>query len=266
MKSLSVVVISLVALFVILFGIGSLAVHLTRNNQSSTPDTKNIAYEITEAYPHDQKAFTEGLVCDEGFLYESTGLYGSSTLRRVDLASGEVLLQISLPNQFFGEGITVVNDTIVQLTWQSHVGFVYDKESLNLLSNFSYPTEGWGITFDGQRLVMSDGSDKLFFLNASTFKVIDQIEVHDGNSTISELNELEYINGDIYANVWHQEKIAIINPETGLVKGWIDLTGLNAAISNNESVLNGIAYDAKEYRLFVTGKNWASVYEIKLVI
>ena len=203
-------------------------------------------------------AFTEGLVFDQGVLFESTGLLGASTLRRVDLVTGEVVQEITLPAQYFGEGITVVNDTIVQLTWQSHVGFVYDKNSFELLRNFTYLTEGWGLTNDGKNLIMSDGSDNLFFLNSSSFQKIGQIRVHDGNSSVFDLNELEFVNGEVYANVWHQQKIAIINPENGEVRGWIDLTGLGSSIG--EKVLNGIAYDAKNDQTICYRKRLASTF------
>jgi glutaminyl-peptide cyclotransferase len=170
-----------------------------------------------------------------------------------------------LPYQDFGEGIAFVNNTIIQLTWQSHIGFIYDKTTFALLGNFTYPTEGWGLTFDGEQLIMSDGSDNLYFLNPTTFQRIGQIQVHDGNTTVVNINELEYINGDVYANIWQTNTIAIINPETGQVKAWIDLTGLPGENNSNpEAVLNGIAYDQKNGRLFVTGKDWPNLYQINL--
>ena len=168
-----------------------------------------------------------------------------------------------LDSQYFGEGIAVVNDTIVQLTWQSHVGFVYDRENFSLLKTFSYPTEGWGITYNGSDLIISDGSSNLYFLDPATFQTVGQVSVKDGGSSVSNINELEYINGDVYANIWIQQKIAIINPANGQVKAWIDLTGIyNPA--NSEYVLNGIAYDQANGRLFITGKNWPNLYEIQL--
>jgi glutaminyl-peptide cyclotransferase len=236
-------------------------------SQNGKPNSETLVqqytYFIVNTYPHDPNAFTEGLVYDGGFLFESTGLFGNSTLRRVDLATGNVLQESTLPEIYFGEGITVLNDTIVQLTWQSHFGFVYDKNSFGILKNFTYPTEGWGLTYDGKNLIMSDGSDNLFFLNPSNFQKVGQIQVHDGNSSIFDLNELEFVNGEVFANVWHQQKIAVINHETGAVRAWIDLTGLGNPIGEN--VLNGIAYDAKNDRLFVTGKDWPQLFEIKLV-
>jgi glutamine cyclotransferase len=230
---------------------------------SNTTPVQHYSYEKINTYLHDANAFTEGLVCDGNFLFESTGLFGDSTLRRVDLATGNVLQKITLPGEYFGEGITIVNDTIVQLTWQSQIGFVYNKNSFEVLKNFTYPTEGWGLTFDGKNLIMSDGSENLFFLDPTNFQRTSQIRVHDGNSSVVNLNELEFVNGEVYANIWLQQKIAIINPETGAVRAWIDLTGLGN--STGENVLNGIAYDAKNNRLFVTGKDWPQLFEIKLV-
>jgi len=223
-------------------------------------------YSVVNVYPHDTNAFTEGLVYDNGFLYESTGLYGSSTLRRVDLETGQVLQIYALPAQYFGEGIAIVGDRIIQLTWQSNVGFVYDKSNFTLLQEFEYPTQGWGLTYDGKRLIMSDGSSTLYFLDPVTFMRVGQLTVHDGSANITELNELEYIKGDVYANVWGEEKIAVINTQTGQVKAWIDLTGIqNLENQDPNNVLNGIAYDAKGDRLFVTGKRWPHNFQIKLI-
>lgn len=223
-------------------------------------------YEVVKVYPHDKSAFTEGLVIEKGVLYESTGLYGNSTLRRVDLETGNVLQIYALPDEFFGEGITVFGDRIIQLTWQDHKGFVYDKHSFDLLREFSYPTEGWGITNDGSQLIMSDGTANLYFLDPETFQKVGQVEVRDGNASVTNLNELEYINGEVYANIWMTDKIAIINPQTGQVTAWIDLTGIYTQENNDpNSVLNGIAYDAEGDRLFVTGKLWSQLFEIKLI-
>ncbi len=223
-------------------------------------------YEVVNVYPHDKNAFTQGLVIEKGVLYESTGLYGNSTLRRVDLETGNVLQIYALPPEFFGEGITVFGDNIIQLTWQSHKGFVYDKHSFDLLREFSYPTEGWGITNDGNQLIMSDGTATLYFLDTETFQKVGQVEVRDGNASVTNLNELEYINGEVYANIWREDKIAIIDPHTGQVKGWIDLTGIyNQETIDLNSVLNGIAYDAEGDRLFVTGKMWSQLFQIKVI-
>ena len=223
-------------------------------------------YEVVKVYPHDQNAFTQGLVIENGVLYEGTGLYGSSTLRRVDLETGNVLQSYALPDEFFGEGITVFGDRIIQLTWQNQKGFAYDKNSFDLLQEFSYPTEGWGITHNGSTLIMSDGTANLYFLDPETFQKVGQVEVRDGNASVTNLNELEYINGEVYANIWMTDKIAIIDPQTWQVKAWIDLTGIYTQENNDpNSVLNGIAYDAEGDRLFVTGKLWSQLFEIKLI-
>jgi len=236
-------------------------------DKSSAPTTPQpYTYTIEQTYPHDQKAFTQGLTNADGILYESTGHYGSSTLRIVDLETGTILEEVSLSDEFFGEGITIVDNTIVQLTWLSKIGFVYDKNTLSPLNNFSYATEGWGITFNGTTLIMSDGTNKLYFLDPATYHVIGHIEVYDGTTAVTNLNELEYVNGEIYANIWKQQKIAVINQQTGQVEAWIDLVGLeNSIVANGENVVNGIAYDYENDNLFVTGKNWPHLYQIKLV-
>ncbi len=233
-----------------------------------TPSTATPAvytYTIINTFPHDISAFTEGLVYDNGYFFESSGGFGSSSLRQVNIESGTVQQQITLPGQYFGEGLTVVNNTLVQLTWQNKIGFVYDKDTLGLIGNFSYSTKGWGLTYDGNRLIMSDGTSNLYFIDPTTHQRIGSINVHEGANNISNINELEYINGDIYANIWMQQKIAIINPETGQVKGWIDLTGIYNSEDPN-AVLNGIAYDQQNDRLFVTGKDWPNLYEIKITL
>lgn len=235
-------------------------------DKSANPRPSYCTFEVVNAYPHNDNAFTEGLVFEDGVLYESTGLNGYSTLRRVELQTGRILQLHSLPNQFFGEGITIFDNRIFQLTWLSHKGFVYDKTSFDLLGEFNYSTEGWGITNDGSRLIMSDGTANLYFLNPETFERIGQVEVRDNLGPVTELNELEYVNGSVYANIWLQEKIAIINPQTGQVKTWIDLTGIQSMVNRSgDDVLNGIAYDASENRLFITGKRWPQLFEIKLV-
>jgi glutamine cyclotransferase len=225
------------------------------------------SYNIVNTYPHDRDAFTEGLVFEDGFLYEGTGLYGDSSLRKVELETGAVLQIYELPAEFFGEGITIYGDKIVQLTWKSHVGFVYDEDSFESLQEFNYLTEGWGITHDGTRLIMSDGTSTLHFLDPQTFEEISQLEVFDNNGPINRLNELEYIQGEIYANIWQTDRIARISPETGRVVGWVDLEGLLTAEDRSEpvDVLNGIAYDAGTDHLFVTGKLWPKLFEIKLI-
>lgn len=223
-------------------------------------------YKIINTYPHDKSAFTEGLVYTKGIIYEGTGLDGKSTLRKVDLNTGKVLEEISLSDSFFGEGITIWKDRIIQLTWRSGTGLVYDKDNLTLANTFTYNTEGWGITSDGKHLIMSDGTDALYFLDPETFKVVGQIKVKYNGKPVNDLNELEYVKGMVYANVWTADRIAIISPENGEVRAWIDLQGLlSKKESRNVDVLNGIAYDSEDDRLFVTGKLWPSLFEIKLL-
>lgn len=223
-------------------------------------------YSIVNSFPHDPEAFTQGLVFDDGFIYESTGRRGSSTLRKVELETGNVLQVSSLPFRLFGEGITIRNDIIVGLTWRARVGFIYDKETFNLLRTVLYRTEGWGITHDGDRLIMSDGTSKLYFRDAASFRIIGAIDVHDGDDPVNNLNELEYVNGEIFANVWMTDRIARIDPVTGRVAGWIELKGLLSEQDRSQpvDVLNGIAYDADDDRLFVTGKLWPKLFEIKV--
>jgi glutamine cyclotransferase len=223
-------------------------------------------YKVVNTYPHDRSAFTEGLVFEDGLLYEGTGLQGYSTLRRVKLETGEILQICELPPQFFGEGVTIYGDKIIQLTWQSHIGFVYDKYSFKLLQEFNYPDEGWGITHDGKHLIMSDGTETLHFLDPETFEEISQIEVYANDIPVTKINELEYIQGEIYANIWQTERIARIDPLTAQVVGWIDLKGILSPEDHSETVdvLNGIAYDTKNNRLFATGKFWPKLFEIEL--
>jgi glutamine cyclotransferase len=225
------------------------------------------SYIVVNTYPHDRNAFTEGLVFDDGVLYEGTGRYGNSSLRRVELETGDVLQIRELSPEFFGEGITICGAKIIQLTWQSHVGFVYDKNTFGLLQDFHYPTEGWGITYDGDHIIMSDGTSTLHFLDPQTFDEVGQLEVLDSNGPVTNLNELEYVQGEIYANVWQTNEIAIIAPATGRVVGWADLEGLLTMedLSEPVDVLNGIAYDAATDRLFVTGKLWPKLFEIELI-
>ena len=234
-------------------------------SNTSIEPPKNFTYEIMQTYPHDSSAFTQGLVFEEGFLYESTGLIGSSSLRQVELETGRVLQLKRVSDAYFAEGIAIVGDRIIQLTWLSRIGFVYDKNSFDLLQNFSYSTEGWGITYDGTRLIMSDGTANLYFLDPLSFEVVGQIVVRD-EDPVDNLNELEYIEGKIYANIWRQDKIIIINPKDGQIESWIDLTGIYSLENeDHNNVLNGIAYDAKEKRLFITGKRWSQLFEIQLV-
>ena len=224
-------------------------------------------YQVLNTYPHDQSAFTEGLVFEDGVLYEGTGLYKYSNLRRVKLETGKILQIRELSNQYFGEGITIYGNKIIQLTWKSHLGFVYDKYNFELIQEFNYPTEGWGITYDGDFLIMSDGTSTLHFLDPETFEEMSQIEVYENDIPVTKINELEYVQGEIFANIWLTERIARINPLTGQVIGWIDLKGILSPEDYSEKVdvLNGIAYDAKNNRFWVTGKFWPKLFEIELI-
>ncbi|HEY8344528.1 MAG TPA: glutaminyl-peptide cyclotransferase [Bacillota bacterium] len=231
------------------------------------------SYEIINTYPHDPAAFTQGFIYLDGFFYESTGLYGHSSLRQVNPEDGTVIKQINLPENYFAEGMTAhhhhTRPRIIQLTWRENRGFVYDLESFTLRETFSYQTEGWGLTYDGEFLIMSDGSPVLTFLDPETFLPVKRITVKARNKPLPNLNELEYIKGKIYANVWLTDYIVIIDPETGLVTGEIDLTGLLDPASqqgHTVDVLNGIAYDEEGDRLFVTGKFWPKIFEIKLLL
>jgi glutamine cyclotransferase len=224
------------------------------------------SYRVVRSYPHDPGAFTQGLVYDGGFFYEGTGLYGHSTLRLVEPASGGVVKKISLAPSFFGEGIAVSGNRIIQLTWKSRTGFVYKKDSFELIGKFSYDHEGWGATSDPKELIISDGTSLLHFWDPHDLREKRRVSVHDGHYPVKGINELEYVQGDIFANVWPTNYIAVINPVTGRVKGWLNMSGLlSATEARGADVLNGIAYDAKRDRLFVTGKLWPKIFEIELL-
>jgi glutamine cyclotransferase len=242
-------------------------------------------YDVVHSYPHDRFAFTEGLAWDRGILIESTGLKGDSTLRRVNLTTGKVISVRHLADRYFGEGVTVLGTEAIQLTYDSHTGFINDAVSLEPMGTFNYSTMGWGITWDGKNLIMSDGSSTLYFLDPETYREVRRIEVNALEVPVTSLNELEYVHGEIYANVWPTDRIAMISPDTGEVTGWIDLSGLlpeealeqdgRSGIVNypenpsghfdKEDCLNGIAYDQDGGRLFVTGKFWPRLYEIRVV-
>ena len=225
-----------------------------------------LTYEIINTYPHDIGAFTQGLVYEDGIFYEGTGQYGESSLRKVYVQTGNVLKILELSDEYFGEGVAVFEDKIIQLTYHSNVGFVYKKESFELLKKFTYPTEGWGLTHNGKNLIRSDGSSILYFLDPQTYKPIRTLEVHDKGKPLKWLNELEYIDGEIYANVWLTDNIVRINPSTGRVTAWIDMSGLltDDELSGTD-VLNGIAYNPESKNLYITGKYWPKLFEIKLV-
>jgi glutamine cyclotransferase len=225
-------------------------------------------YRIVNAYPHDPTAFTQGLVCENGYFYEGTGRRGESRLLKVDRETGEVLKEHQLPAQYFGEGITIWGDSIIQLTYQSRIGFVYDKETFQLRRTFSYTTDGWGLTHDGRHLIMSDGTATLHFLDPETFEEVMQLEVRDNDTPVTQLNELEFVRGTIYANVWPSDRIVMIAQESGQVVGWIDLTGLLSETGYYQpvDVLNGIAYEESTDRLIITGKRWPQLFEIEVVV
>jgi len=223
-------------------------------------------YRIVNTYPHDPTAFTQGLVFLDNALYEGTGRWGESTLRETVLETGQVARSKPLEAQYFGEGIAILNDRIYQLTWQEQTGFVYDRATFELLQTFSYPTEGWGITHDGQRLIVSDGTSTLYFWDPATLQETGRITVRDHRGPLNRLNELEYVNGEIWANIWLTNLIARISPETGDVLGYIDLSGLldTESLAQPVDVLNGIAYDSATGRVFVTGKLWPTIFEIEV--
>jgi glutamine cyclotransferase len=257
-------------LFVLLLTIALLA-PMAVTAQEATPVRAippTFGYRVVAEYPHDRRAFTQGLAYVDGVLYEGTGLNGESTLRRVELETGEVLQAVRLSEEYFGEGIAVLGDRIYQLTWRNGICVVFDRETFEFLEAFTYQTEGWGLTTDGERLIMSDGTNRLFIRDPETFAELDTIDVYEGPQAIWSLNELEVVDGEIWANVWQTDRIARIDPETGQVTGWIDLTGLLSERDRERhpvDVLNGIAHDPETDRLFVTGKLWPKLFEIDIV-
>jgi glutamine cyclotransferase len=224
-------------------------------------------YRVVNVYPHDPDAYTQGLIYRDGFLFESTGLNGRSTVRKVRLETGEVVQQHRVNQAHFAEGLTEWNGQLVQLTWRSNIAFVYDLASLAPQQTLNFAGEGWGLTHDRQAFILSDGTENLRFFARRPFREIRRVVVRDGNVPVKELNELEYVRGEVYANVWHTDRIARISPQSGRVTGWIDLRGLMSTgyQLDSEAVLNGIAYDAVKGRLFVTGKLWPKLFEIEVV-
>jgi glutamine cyclotransferase len=233
--------------------------------QPNAPAAK-YGYQIVNIWPHDSNAFTQGLILSDGQLLESTGNEGFSSLRRVELETGKVLKKVAVPVPYFAEGIALLNGKIYQLTWQHQVGFIYDAQSFERVGQFNYTGEGWGLATDGKSLILSDGSNRLRFLDPADFHVTRTVAVLDGQTPVNELNELEYVQGEVYANVWHDNRIATIDPQSGRVTAWIDLSGLmpESELPDPEAVLNGIAYDQANNRLYVTGKLWPRLFEIRI--
>ena len=227
---------------------------------------RQYAYRVIQAYPHDTKAYTQGLLFDDGFLYESTGSYGGSSLRKVNLLTGEPIQVVSLPADMFGEGLALADDKLIQLTWQNQVAFVHQKSDFKLLNRINYPMrEGWGLTYDGTHLLMTDGTATLYFLDKDYLTEVRRLEVCDNKGTVQQLNELEYINGELWANVYQTDDILRIDPKTGVVLGRINMAGLlNSSERFGTDVLNGIAYDETTGKIYVTGKNWPKLFEIQV--
>ncbi|HAN18490.1 MAG: hypothetical protein A2X13_08730 [Bacteroidetes bacterium GWC2_33_15] len=222
---------------------------------------------IIKSYPHDKKAYTQGLIFENGIMYEGTGQYGESVLRKTDFETGKLLAELSLPAQYFGEGITSFGDKIIQLTWTSNLGFVYDKNSFKLLTTLQYSTQGWGLTNDGRRLIMSDGSSTIYFLDPEYFTQTGSIDIYDNNGPVKMLNELEYIDGLVYANVYQTEEIIAFDPETGKVLKRIDCRKIipDGYKGEQDNVLNGIACDSKTGKIFITGKRWPKLFEVNFI-
>jgi glutamine cyclotransferase len=255
-----------VARWLIVGAVVAVAIGVAAWAQLAHRGPQTYGFKVVAAYPHDPMAFTQGLAVEKGRLYEGTGVYGNSSIRRVDLKTGRVEKIHPIAEQYFGEGIAIVAGKLYELTWKSGLAFVYDLDSFNALQTFQYPTEGWGLTYDGEHLILSDGSAKLRFLDLGTFKTVREIAVHDGAQSIDKLNELEYVDGEIWSNIWYDDRIARISPKDGTVVGWIDMSGLYPrSARSNDAVLNGIAYDRDAKRLFVTGKYWPQLYEIEVV-
>lgn len=233
------------------------------SGEPATGDEPPMVQQV-RSYPHDSTAFTQGLVWRNGRLYESTGRYGESSLRLVELETGRVLQKVDLAQTYFAEGLAAVGDTLYQLTWKEGVAFLYDANDLRPIGQVSYTGEAWGLTSDGRRLIVSDGSSYLTWVDPATFQVDTTLRVMDGATPVDQLNELEWVRGEIWANVWHTQQIVRIDPRTGRVKGRLDLSALIPAVRDPEAVLNGTAYDPERNRLLVTGKLWPRLYEISV--
>ncbi len=229
--------------------------------------TRIDSYRVIAEYPHDANSFTQGLIIYQGVMFEGTGQHGKSQLRQIDLKTGRVLKSIALPERFFGEGITIAGGELFQLTWKNRICFIYDPKTLELKRTVRYPGQGWGLTYDGKSLIMSDGSSTLRFYDPKTFRLQKRIAVKQRNKPVKNLNELEYINGEVWANIWYEDKIIRIDPENGNIIAQIDLKGLKPAALrfNREAVYNGIAFDSQTEKLYVTGKNWPKLFEIEII-
>jgi glutaminyl-peptide cyclotransferase len=238
----------------------------TVNNNGPSNRTPTYVFDIVREYPHDPLAYTQGLQWFQNRLFEGTGQIGKSSIREVELLTGKVLRKRDLPPPHFGEGIVILGDNLYQLTWQTQKAFVYDWRTFAPKKEFTYEGEGWGLTTDGTSLIMSDGKSVIRFRDPATFAEQRAISVTDNGTPVNNLNELEWVKGEIWANIWQSDQIARINPSNGHVVGWIDLAGILPPMerTGDEEVLNGIAYDAVEDRIFVTGKNWPKLFEIKL--
>src|SRR5215207_5425547 len=267
------------AVRILLLGLALTPVSFSCGNGTANSNTPNVAaerspsggvtlygYEVVNTFPHDPEAFTQGLIFHDGALVESTGLEHHSTLRGVELQTGKVSQRVDVPRDFFAEGVTLFNGRIYQLTWKGEKGFIYDPRTFEKTGEFTYSGQGWGLTHDADSLILSDGTPRIRFIDPADNRVRRAINVTDGGRAVSQLNELEYVKGEIFANVWHQNRVARIDPQTGRVTGWIDLSGLlkPGDTSDEEAVLNGIAYDASGDRLFVTGKLWPKLFEVRL--
>ena len=265
--------------------VNSMSSNASKSNSSGSSLPVS-GYKVVNSYAHDPKAFTQGLAFNNGFLYESTGQQGSSSIRKVELETGKILAKKDVAAAFFAEGMTILNNKVFQITWRDKTGFVYDLETLAPTKEFRFQGEGWGLTNDGKHLIMSDGTHVIKFIDPESFEVVRQIAVmQETGKPLFLLNELEFVDGEIWANIWHSEEletsttqgrmpnigkpnyVARINPETGKVLGWIDLAGISPddTSRDSENTLNGIAFDAENDRIFVTGKNWKKLFEIKLI-
>lgn len=276
LESIFISKIILISMFMLLISCSSNEQNNKKNTQNDmqietsekvTPKIKRYYIKITNSIPHDEKAYTQGFLFHNGYIYESTGQYGESSLRKIDPFTGKILQKVSIPSTYFAEGIAIVNDKIYLLTWQELTCFVYDLKTFKQITKFNYQGEGWGLTEWNKKLIMSDGTNYLKYINPSNFKIEKTLSVLDNSRSISNLNELEIINGELWANVYLTDVIAIINPENGNITGYIDCSLLRANLVNNPSaeVLNGIAYDSTNNKLWLTGKNWNKIFTVEII-